>query len=78
MMRWSNDRWRSTQHRVAIPPAERQAESRRLSMGFVVVPKYDRTVKCVTGPAATAKYPPSTVLKYRTNRFAAGAGAPSA
>ena len=47
-------------------------------MGFVVVPKYDRTVKCVTGPAATAKYPPSTVLKYRTNRFAAGAGAPSA
>ncbi len=78
MMRWSNDRWRSTQHRVAIPPAERRAESRRLSMGFFVVPEYDATVECVTGAAATAKYPPITVREYRTDRFAAGAGAPPA
>ena len=78
MMRWSNDRWRSTQHRVAIPPVDKRAESRRLSMGFFVVPEYDATVECVTGPAATAKYPPITVREYRTDRFAAGAGAPSA
>ncbi|MBT7665203.1 MAG: isopenicillin N synthase family oxygenase, partial [Rhodospirillaceae bacterium] len=41
MMRWTNDRWRSTPHRVAVPAAEARSRSRRLSIGFFVAPNYD-------------------------------------
>lgn len=75
MMRWTNDRWRSTPHRVAVPPAEARAKSRRLSIGFFVVPNYDAEVACLAAPGQTAKYPPVSVRDYRTGRFAAGAGA---
>lgn len=74
MMRWSNDRWRSTQHRVAIPENDKWSQSRRLSFGFFVVPEYDAMVECVSIDGSPAKYPPITVRDYRTNRFAAGAG----
>ena len=74
MMRWTNDRWRSTPHRVAVPPADARARSRRLSIGFFVVPNYDAQVVCVDQPNVAPKYPPVTVRDYRTNRFAAGAG----
>ena len=74
MMRWSNDRWRSTQHRVAIPETDKWSQSRRLSFGFFVVPEYDAMVECVSNDGSLAKYPPITVRDYRTNRFAAGAG----
>tara|TARA_B100000989_G_scaffold273710_1_gene232061 strand:- start:136 stop:897 length:762 start_codon:yes stop_codon:yes gene_type:complete len=74
MMRWSNDRWRSTQHRVAIPETDKWSQSRRLSFGFFVVPEYDAMVECVSNNGSPAKYPPITVHDYRTNRFAAGAG----
>ena len=74
MMRWSNDRWRSTPHRVAVPPAELRARSRRLSIGFFVVPNYDAEVTCIDITGAPAKYPAITVRDYRTDRFAAGAG----
>ena len=79
MMRWSNDRWRSTAHRVAVPDAYQRVRSRRLSIGFFVVPEYDAMVECVTGSGdVAAKYPPITVRDYRTNRFAAGAGVQAA
>ncbi len=74
MMRWTNDRWRSTPHRVAIPPAEARACSRRLSIGFFVIPNYDATVECIGREGETVKYPPVSVREYRTDRFAAGAG----
>jgi len=74
MMRWTNDRWRSTPHRVAVPPAQARARSRRLSIGFFVVPNYDAEVACVDIKGVAAKYPPISVRDYRTNRFAAGAG----
>ncbi len=75
MMRWTNDRWRSTPHRVAIPPAQARARSRRLSIGFFVVPNYDAAVECIGAAGEAAKYPPVSVREYRTDRFAAGAGA---
>ncbi len=74
MMRWTNDRWRSTPHRVAIPPREAGSRSRRLSIGFFVVPNYDAEVVCIGRDGDAAKYPPVTVREYRTDRFAAGAG----
>jgi isopenicillin N synthase-like dioxygenase len=74
MMRWTNDRWRSTPHRVAVPPAEARRRSRRLSIGFFVVPNYDAQVACMPAPGQAVKYPPISVRDYRTDRFAAGAG----
>ena len=74
MMRWTNDRWRSTPHRVAVPPAEARARSRRLSIGFFVVPNYEAEVSCIDAADAAVKYPPITVRDYRVDRFAAGAG----
>jgi isopenicillin N synthase-like dioxygenase len=74
IMRWTNDRWRSTPHRVGIPPQEMRVRSRRLSIGFFVVPNYDAEVACISGKSGTAKYAPVTVRENRTDRFAAGAG----
>ena len=74
MMRWTNDRWRSTPHRVAAPEQEARAGSRRLSVGFFVVPNYDAQVVCKPAPGQAAKYPPVSVRDYRTGRFADGAG----
>jgi isopenicillin N synthase-like dioxygenase len=74
MMRWTNDRWRSTPHRVAVPPADARERSRRLSIGFFVVPNYDAQVECVDRSGVAPKYPPISVRDYRTARFAAGAG----
>ena len=77
LQRWSNDRLRSTPHRVAVPPEDAGASARRLSIGFFVGPRYDAMVECFpTCQSAEnpAKYPPISVHDYRTARFAAGAG----
>jgi isopenicillin N synthase-like dioxygenase len=77
MMRWTNDRWLSTPHRVIEPPAEQRAGSRRMSIGFFVGPNYDAMVECLPGCSDTAhpaKYEPVSAHDYRTGRFAAGAG----
>ena len=42
LMRWTNDRWVSTPHRVAVPEAEARSRSRRLSIGYFTRPNYDR------------------------------------
>ena len=34
MMRWSNDRWRSTQHRVAIPEINKWSRAAGCLLGF--------------------------------------------
>lgn len=63
MARWTNDRWKSTLHRVANPRGLSLAESRRQSIGFFVHPNYDATIHCLTsgtGSDARAKYPDIT------------------
>ena len=74
MMRWTNDRWRSTLHRVVNPPGLADATSRRLSIGMFFIPNYDAVVASLdrTKPP---RYAPTTVADYRTARFAATASA---
>lgn len=75
MMRWTNDRWVSTPHRVVNPV--NAAGSRRLSVGMFFIPNYDAWVTCLpscVGPEETARYEPTTVADYRTQRFARTAG----
>lgn len=47
MQRWTNDRWKSTLHRVVNPPATARRASRRMSIGFFLHPNYDAQIACL-------------------------------
>ena len=60
MARWTNDRWRSTIHRVVAPTTE-SGNSVRQSIGYFLHPNYDAEVRCLPGcfdANHVAKYPP--------------------
>jgi isopenicillin N synthase-like dioxygenase len=72
LARWTNDRWVSTLHRVANPPADRANESRRQSIVFFQNPNYDAVVACLPGCADAAhppKYPPTTSGGHLREKF---------
>ena len=76
-MRWTNDRWVSTPHRVAVPEAEARSRSRRLSIGYFTRPNYDAPIACIdtcTDAAHPPRYEATTVKVYNDQRFARGAG----
>lgn len=73
MMRWTNDRWRSTLHRVVNPPEAANNRSRRLSIGMFFIPNYDAVVAPIATRGEAARYSPITVADYRTSRFASTA-----
>jgi isopenicillin N synthase-like dioxygenase len=75
MMRWTNDRWRSTLHRVVNPAAGDAWRSRRLSLGMFFIPNYDAEIAPLPNARGAALYAPTTVAAYRTERFARTAGA---
>lgn len=67
-MRWTNDEWVSTPHRVANPPREGgKGTSRRQSIPFFVNPRKDAVISCLE-PFCTggkkAKYEPITFGEY--------------
>jgi isopenicillin N synthase-like dioxygenase len=58
---WTNDRWRSTLHRVLPPPAHADGSAKRRSAAFFLDANYDAVIQCVpTCQSAEhpAKYPP--------------------
>jgi len=64
MSRWTNDRWISTLHRVAVP-LDGQGRS-RLSLVFFGQPNYDTVIECLPtcrGPGEPPKYPPITTVE---------------
>jgi isopenicillin N synthase-like dioxygenase len=66
MMRWSNDRWVSTLHRVAVPPPD-AAPSDRISLVFFTNPNPDAEVRCLEqclAPGEKPKYPPVLVAEH--------------
>jgi isopenicillin N synthase-like dioxygenase len=61
MGRWTNDRWKSTVHRVVNPPREHATGSRRQTVGFFLHPNYDARVACLptcTGADRPPRYEP--------------------
>ncbi len=47
MARWTNDRWRSTLHRVVNPPRDAKGSTRRQSMAFFHQPNWDAEITCI-------------------------------
>ncbi len=61
MARWTNDKWKSTPHRVMNSP--KGNSSRRLSIAFFHNPNEDAMIKCIPSCMSKnqpAKYPPIT------------------
>ena len=77
LMRWSNDLYVSTPHRVTVPDAEVRARSRRLAIAYFLRPNYDAPIACIptcSDADHPAKYEPTSVQEYAVRRFAQGAG----
>ena len=68
LMRWTNDRWISTRHRVVNPPPIDALNRPRLSVAFFNHPNYDVMIECI-GPAGTAKYAPVLSGDYRDGKY---------
>lgn len=74
---WSNDRWRSTLHRVVVPDDPAARGRGRLSLGFFHMPDADATIMCLpncAGPGRPAKYPPISAGWHKRLKFAMANG----
>ncbi|MEZ5271482.1 MAG: 2-oxoglutarate and iron-dependent oxygenase domain-containing protein [Ilumatobacteraceae bacterium] len=66
MARWTNDRWRSTMHRVIAPSGRRQ------SIAFFHNANWDAVIECLPGCLAAGerpKYPPITAGPHLMQKF---------
>jgi isopenicillin N synthase-like dioxygenase len=67
MARWTNDRWRSTLHRVVNPPRSARGPTRRLSLVLFTGPNDDATIACLPScidATHPAKYGPVVAGDY--------------
>jgi isopenicillin N synthase-like dioxygenase len=69
LMRWTNDRWLSSLHRVVNPPLTPTANPARLSIAFFNHPNYDVLIECIAAPGQ-AKHPPIVSGEYRDLKYA--------
>jgi isopenicillin N synthase-like dioxygenase len=63
LMRWTNDRWVSTLHRVVNPPEAVRSNVDRMSIAFFFTPNHDVEVRCLEscmGARNPARYAPVT------------------
>jgi isopenicillin N synthase-like dioxygenase len=66
MMRWTNDHWVSTIHRVAIPPPDAVPQD-RISLVSFQNPNPKAIIRCIescAGPGVEEKYPPITCAEF--------------
>lgn len=71
LMRWTNDMWHSTLHRVVNPPPDAIGGSRRQSIAFFHNPAKDAlidTLETFRSPDVAPKYPPITYGQYAVDR----------
>lgn len=67
MERWTNDRWRSTMHRVVVPPGGHAR--RRLTMPFFHNANWDALVECIVDDGEAARYAPVTAGAHLMAKF---------
>ncbi|MGA7758754.1 MAG: 2OG-Fe(II) oxygenase family protein [Ilumatobacteraceae bacterium] len=65
LQRWTNDRWRSTMHRVV---AASEAGG-RLSIAFFHNANWDPTVECIVADGEAPRYPPTTAGHHLMEKF---------
>ena len=64
MARWTNDRWRSTMHRV-VPTGG----GRRLSIPFFHNANWDARIECIVSDGEAPRYPPTTAGRHLMEKF---------
>lgn len=65
MARWTNDRWRSTMHRVVVAdPTEA-----RVSIPFFHNANWDAVVECIVDPGEAPRHPPVTAGRHLMAKF---------
>ena len=72
MMRWTNDRWVSTRHRVVNPPVRPGRPTRRQSIAFFHNPSRDAVIECLSPfreAGVPVKYPAVTYGEYAELRY---------
>jgi isopenicillin N synthase-like dioxygenase len=72
MARWTNDRWRSTLHRVVVPPAEVAATARRQSIAFFHNANWDALIECIPSclkQGESPRYAPVTAGDHLMSKF---------
>ena len=72
LARWSNDRWKSTLHRVVNPPRQVAWNSRRLSLGFFQQVNPNTIIEALPGTTSRnnpAKYAPISAGDHHNEKF---------
>lgn len=72
LMRWTNDRFKSTMHRVANPPFVNGKTLPRLSIPYFCQPRYDAVIECIETCADRdnpPRYEPITSGQILTQRY---------
>ncbi len=65
--RWSNDRWRSTMHRVVVP--EGHHDRARMTMPFFHNANWDALVECIVAEGEEPKHEPVRAGAYLMDKF---------
>ena len=72
MARWTNDRWRSTLHRVVDPPDPAAAAARRQSMPFFQNANWSAEISCLPTcrePGEKPRYEPVLAGPHLAGKF---------
>jgi isopenicillin N synthase-like dioxygenase len=65
--RWTNDRWRSTMHRVIVPPAG--AHRPRISIPFFHNANWDARIECIVARGEEPRHPPVFAGEHLMSKF---------
>ncbi|MCU1361387.1 MAG: isopenicillin synthase family oxygenase [Ilumatobacteraceae bacterium] len=72
LARWTNDRWRSTLHRVVVPPRDAPGSTRRQSIAFFHNANYHAVVQCLPtclDPGERPRHPPVVAGPHLMTKF---------
>jgi isopenicillin N synthase-like dioxygenase len=72
LQRWTNDRWRSTLHRVVVPPIDTERNCERYSLAFFHNANWDAVIECIPTCRADgepARYAPVAAGRHLMDKF---------